>query len=96
MRDSQCAVDVLGKHSCTQSVMCVVRLADDIILRREWDYNTDGSKDLFAHDLHVRTSVCEDSGLDEVSRGAKAGTAKVERSAVLLSRVNVSHDALRQ
>lgn len=74
--------------------MRIVRLTDYVVFVVELDHDADGTEDFLAHDLHVRASVGEDCGPDEISLGTNACSAEVESCTVFLARVDVTHDAL--
>ncbi len=94
VRDVERAVNVLREHRSSETVMCVVRLRDDLLLVRELDDDADGAEDLLLHDLHGGLGVGEDGRGDEVALRAVLRTAEVHRRAVLLAGFDVAHDTL--
>ena len=75
--------------------MRIVGLSDDVFFVMELDDNTDGSENLLPDNLHVGLGVGEDGGLDKVTLIPEPGSSKVDGRALLLARVDVSHDTLQ-
>ena len=89
-----CPVDVLREDGSSKTVDGVVGLTEDILIILELDDDTDGTEDLFFHDLHVWACVGEDGRLDEVTFVAVTLAAIVERRTFFLARFDVAHDTL--
>ena len=90
----QRAVDVLREHGGRQPIHGIIRLSDHVVVVLELDDDADWAKDLLLHDLHVFASLGEDRGLDKVALVAPSLAAEVHLGALLLTRVDVVHDAL--
>src|SRR5207253_6049259 len=67
--------DVPGPDPGAQAVAGVVRLGGDLVQAAERLGHHDRAEDLLADDLHVRTGVGDDGGLDEVALVAEAAAA---------------------
>lgn len=78
----------------SETVGGVVGKIDDLLLVLELGNGADRAKDLLLHDLHVGTNVGEDSGLDEVTLGAEALTAGLNGSTLVLTSLDVTHNAV--
>jgi hypothetical protein len=61
----------------------------------EFDDASHRPEDFLLHDRHLGFTLCEDGWLDKISILAEALSPKMNRSALLLSRVNESHDTLK-
>lgn len=87
-------VDVLGVHGRGETVGGVVGNLDDLVLGRELGNRADGAEDFLLHDLHVLGDVGENGGLDEVSLVTVALATNDHLGALLLTLVDVAHDAV--
>ena len=65
--NSQGSIDILGKDSGHQTILCVVRELDNFGLGLEGVDYRDRAEDLLAHDLGIVRYVFEDGWLDIVS-----------------------------
>lgn len=88
------SVQVLREDGCSKTVSGVVGLSDYVVLVLEFDDNADRTKDFFLDDLHVRGSVGEDGGSDEIPFGAMAFTANLDFGTSILAGLDVTHDTV--
>ena len=89
------ALDVLSEDSGGETVHRVVRLVDDVLLVLELDHDADRAEDLLADDAHVWLAVGEDRRLDPVALGTVTVATGSERRTLILARLDVLHDALK-
>lgn len=92
--DADGSVEVLGVDGSSKAVVGVVAELDDLLLGGELGDGADGAEDLLLHDLHVVTDVGEDGGLDEVALVTVALTTSLDSSTLLLTGLDVTHDAV--
>lgn len=92
--DADGGVDVLGVDGGGETVAGVVAEGDDLSLVLELGDGADGAENLLLHDLHVGADVGEDGGLDEVALVAVAVATNLDSSALLLTGLDVAHDAV--
>jgi len=88
--------DIYGQKmsSVLQKLETPSRLAKLTGLILEFDNNTNRTKDLFLYNFHMRLSIGEYSGTDEVSLISESGTTSMNSSSLLFARFNVGHDTL--
>ena len=83
-------VQVRGMYGCGQTVSRAVAHSDRVGFRLELGDGTDGSEDLFAHDLHVFSDIAEDGRLDEVPSVAVSGPAHFDLGSFFFAFFNVA------
>jgi len=88
------ACDIRREHRGGQTVQRVVRLAHHVVLVLKLDDDTNRPKNLFLDDAHVWPRFGKDGRLDPVALLAMSLASEVNLSALLLARVDVTHDAL--
>ena len=86
--------DILCEYRGGQTVQAVVCLAQHIFLVLKLDYHANWPEDLLLDDAHVWSRVGKDSWLDPVALRAMSLASKVNPGALLLSRLDVTHDTL--
>lgn len=62
----QSAIDVLGEDGCSETILGIVGLFNDVLVVVELDDNADWAEDLFLYDLHVGARVRKDGWLHPV------------------------------
>lgn len=92
--DADGSVEVLGVDGGGKTVVGVVAELDNLIFGGELGDSADRAEDLLPHDLHVRLDVGEDGGLDEVALVTVALAANLDSSTLLLTGLDVAHDAV--
>jgi hypothetical protein len=83
-------VEVGGVNGCGETVRGAVANPDDIGLGLELGDCADGAEDLFLLNLHVLGDVGEDGRLDEVALVTLTLATSLDRSAALLTVLNVA------
>ena len=92
--DTDGSVEIRGVDGSSKTVVGVVAELDNLLLGGELGDGADGAEDLLLHDLHVGGDVGEDGGLDEVALVAVALTTDLDGSTLLLTSLDVTHDAV--
>lgn len=92
--DTDGSVEVLGVDSGGKTVVGVVAKLDNLLLGGELGDSANGAENLLTHDLHVGLDVGEDGGLDEVALVAVALATDLDSSTLLLTGLDVAHDAV--
>ena len=77
-----------------QAVGAVVGQLDSLGLILELGDGTDRTEDLLLHDLHIRSDIAEDSGLDKVTLVTMALTTDLDGRTFVLAGLDVTHDAV--
>ena len=77
-----------------QAVGAVVGQLDSLGLILELGDGTDWAEDLLLHDLHIRSDIAKDSGLDEVTLVTMALTTDLDCRTFFLAGLDVTHDAV--
>ena len=95
MRKLDPARDILREYGGGQTVQGVVRLAQRVGLVLKLDDDANWPEDLLLDDAHVWLSVGIDRWLDPVALRSMSLASKAHLGALLLARINVTHDALR-
>ena len=88
------ARDIRREYRSGQTVQRVIRLAHHVVLVLELDDNTNRPKNLFLDDAHVWLRLGKDGRLDPIAFRAMSLASEVNLSALLLARVNITHDTL--
>jgi hypothetical protein len=88
------ARDIRREHCGGQTVQRVVRLAHHVVLVLKFDDNTNRPKNFFLDYAHVWPRLGKDGRLDPVTLRAMSLASEVNLSALLLARVDITHDAL--
>jgi hypothetical protein len=92
--DLERARDIRREYSGGQTVQRVVRLAHHVVLVLKLDDDTNRPKNLFLDNAHVWPRLGKDGRLDPVALRAMSLASEVNLSALLLARVDITHDAL--
>jgi hypothetical protein len=95
VRKLDCARDIPRKHRRCQTVQAVVCLAQHVFLVLKLDDHANWPEDLLLDDAHVWPRVGKDGWLDPVALRAMSLASKVNLGALLLSRIDITHDALQ-
>jgi len=88
------ARDIFRKYCGCQTVQGVVRLVQHVALIFKLDDDANWPENLFLDDAHVWPRLCEDGRLDPVALRAMSFASEVNLGALLLARINVTHNAL--
>ena len=94
VRNLDCASDIPRKYRGGQAIQRVVRLAQYVFFILKLDDDANWPENLFLDDAHVWPSVREDSRLDPEALRSMPLASKVNLSALLLARIDVTHNAL--
>lgn len=92
--DADGSVEVLGVNGGGQTVVGVVGGLDDVLLGLEPGDGANGTEDLLLHDLHLGGDAGEDGGLDEVALVAVALATRLDGGTLILTGLDVAHDAV--
>lgn len=92
--DADGSVNVLGVDGGGKTVRGAVTNLDGLLLILELLDGDDGAEDLLLGDLHVAVDIGEDGRLDEVTLGSVTLTTGGNGSTLLLTVVDVLHDAV--
>ena len=86
--------DILREYRGCQTVQAVVCLAQHVFLVLKLDDHANWSEDLFLDDAHVWPRVGKNGWLNPVAFRAMSLASKVNLSALLLARIDITHDTL--
>ena len=86
--------DILREYRGGQTVQAVVCLAQHIFFVLKLNDHADWTEDLLLDDAHVWPRVGKDGWLNPVALCAMSLASKVNPGALLLSRIDVTHDTL--
>lgn len=85
---------VLSEDMCGQTVDSIVGKLDDFLFTLEFENNTDVTKDLLPHDLHIGANVSENGRVNEVALIAQSFATNNEARSLFLARLDIRHDAV--
>lgn len=94
VRNLERARDILRKYRGSQTVQRVVRLAQYVVFVLKLDDDANRPENLLLDDAHVWPSVGKDSRLDPVTLRSMLLASEVNFGALLLARIDVTHNAL--